>query len=92
MKIYEITQNIDRDVEEAKPTRSYCRSTPKNQMSASWKASCKSRGTVSRDGDKSHKVGKKRIKVGGKKIRGKDYGGPLPDWSDIQYDDPTIKG
>tara|TARA_A100001015_G_scaffold59146_1_gene65207 strand:+ start:1562 stop:1714 length:153 start_codon:yes stop_codon:yes gene_type:complete len=50
-------------------------------MSASWLASCKNRGLVSRDGDKSHKLpGGKRITVGGKKIKGAPSG-PLPDWS-----------
>lgn len=78
MKIYEITQQIDQDVEEAKPSKAYCRNTPKDKMSASWKASCKSRALISRDGDKSHKIGKKRVKMGGRKIKGKKYGGPLP--------------
>lgn len=79
MKIYEITQ--DQDVEEAKPSKAYCRNTPKDKMSASWRASCKSQGLVSREGGKSHKVGKKRVKVGGRKIKGAAHGGPLPDWS-----------
>jgi len=50
-------------------------------MGVSDLASCKSRGLVARDGDKSHKVGKKRIKVGNRKIKGARYGGPLPDYS-----------
>jgi len=81
MKIFEITQEIDQDVDEAKPSKAYCRNTPKDKMSASWKASCKSQGLVSREGGKSHKIGKKRTKVGGRKIKGKAHGGPLPDWS-----------
>ena len=47
-------------------------------------ASCKSQGLRARDGEKSHKLGKSpksRIKVGGHRIKGKKYGGPLPDWS-----------
>lgn len=79
MKINEITNLQDQDVEEAKPSKSYCKNTPKNKMSASWQASCKSRGLVTRDGNKSHKIGNKRVTVGGKKIKGADYGGPLPD-------------
>ena len=53
-------------------------------IGASATASCKSQGYRSRTGNKSHKLGKdksSRVKVGGKKIRGKKYGGPLPDWS-----------
>lgn len=73
MKISEITEG-------STPSKSYCKNTPKHDMSASWKASCKSRGLVSRDGGKSHKIGDKRVKVGGKKIKGKKYGGPLPDY------------
>jgi len=73
MKIYEIT--------EGKPTKSYCKNTPKHKMSASWLASCKSQGHIARDGKKSHKVGDKRIKMDGRKIKGRAHGGPLPDWS-----------
>jgi hypothetical protein len=75
MKIYEITTNEDT------PTKSYCKNTPKDQMGASALASCKSRGHVTRDGNKSHKLGPKassRTKVGGKKIKGEKYNGPLP--------------
>jgi hypothetical protein len=50
-------------------------------MSASWAASCKSMGLMARDGKKSHKIGNKRKTVGGRRIKGKKYGGPLPDWS-----------
>ena len=59
-----------------------CRSsTPDHKLPASWLASCKSQGIRGRSGKKSHKVGKKRVNVGGKKIKGKKYGGPLPDYS-----------
>jgi len=78
MRISEIT---DLDIEEAKPSKNYCKNTPAADMSASWLASCKSQGYKEREGKKSHKLGKKRTTVGGKKIRGKKYGGPLPDWS-----------
>lgn len=47
-------------------------------------ASCKSQGLRARDGKKSHLIGhgtsKVRITVGGKKIKGKAHGGPLPDY------------
>ena len=77
MKVYEITEKRA----PSRPSKSYCKNTPKHKMSASWLASCKNRGLVSRDGDKSHKIGSKRVKMGGKKIKGKKYGGPIPDYS-----------
>lgn len=68
-----------------KAPASVCRSSkPNSDLPASWVASCKSQGLRSRSGSKSHKLGKSpksRVKVGGKKIKGKKYGGPLPDWS-----------
>jgi hypothetical protein len=57
---------------------------PDADLGASNLASCKSQGFRARDGQKSHLVGhgqsKTRIIVGGKKIKGKKYGGPLPDY------------
>ena len=57
---------------------------PDADLGASNLASCKSQGYRARDGEKSHLIGhsgtKVRIKVGGKKIKGKKYGGPLPDY------------
>jgi len=59
-----------------------CKSSkPDSELPASWLASCKSKGLRSRSGKKSHKIGKKRTTVGGKKIKGAKYGGPLPDYS-----------
>ena len=71
----------DEDLGEAPASRSLCTSgKPDSALGASQLASCKSQGYRSRDGGKSHKVGSDRIKVRGKKIKGKKYGGPLPDW------------
>jgi len=75
------TYMLIKEITEGKPSPSYCRNTPKNKMGASASASCKSRGLIARDGKKSHLIGKKRKKVGGRRIKGKKYGGPLPDWS-----------
>jgi hypothetical protein len=70
---------------EAKATAKLCKSsTPNAKLGASALASCKSQGLRRREGDKSHKLGKSpksRVKVGGKKMKGKKYGGKLPDWS-----------
>lgn len=72
----------DSEVTEEPASRSLCQSgKPDSALGASQLASCKSQGYRSRDGGKSHKVGHERVKVRGKKIKGKKYGGPLPDWS-----------
>jgi hypothetical protein len=79
MRISELDQTV---LDEAKATRKLCKSSkPDGELGASQLASCKSQGFRRRDGKKSHKLGKSRVKVGGKKIKGKKYGGPLPDWS-----------
>ena len=72
--------------ERGKASRALCTSArPDSDLGASNLASCKSQGLRARDGDKSHLIGagknRKRVKVGGKKLRGKKYGGDLPDWS-----------
>lgn len=68
-----------------KASRQLCKSsTPDEDLGASNLASCKSQGLRARDGEKSHLIGHGnsavRIKVGGKRIKGKKYGGPLPDY------------
>jgi hypothetical protein len=71
--------------EHGKASRELCKSSKSDaDLGASMLSSCKSQGLRARDGDKSHKLGKaakSRIKVGGHKIKGQKYGGPLPDWS-----------
>ena len=70
------------DLDEEPASRDLCTSgKPDSALGASQLASCKSQGYRSREGGKSHKVGSERVKVRGKKIKGKKYGGPLPDWS-----------
>ena len=75
-------REFDIKATEAGPaSRALCLSKrPDKSLGASQLASCKSQGLRTRDGNKSHKVGNKRITVGGKKIKGKKYGGPLPDY------------
>jgi hypothetical protein len=76
---------IEQDLEDWQASRSLCKSSkPNSALGASALASCKSQGYRRREGNKSHKLGPEkssRVKVGGKKIKGKKYGGPLPDWS-----------
>jgi hypothetical protein len=70
------------EVTEEPASRSLCQSgKPDSALGASQLSSCKSQGYRSREGGKSHKVGSERVRVRGKKIKGKKYGGPLPDWS-----------
>lgn len=70
--------------ETGKASRKLCLSPVSNDdLGASQLASCKSQGLRRREGKKSHKLGSSpdsRITVGGKKIKGKKYGGKLPDW------------
>jgi hypothetical protein len=77
MKIHEI-------ISEEKASRSLCLSTkPDSELGASQLASCKSQGFRAREGNKSHKLGKSpksRVVVGGHKLKGKKYGGKIPDW------------
>jgi hypothetical protein len=78
MKIVEV---VDRPVDEAPASKELCTSSkPDSALGASNLASCKSQGFRAREGGKSHKIGTGRVKVKGKKILGKKYGGPLPDW------------
>ena len=85
MKIEDLLAENEQELEDWQATRSLCKSSkPNSKLGASNLASCKSQGFRRREGKKSHKLGKSknsRVKVGGKKIKGQKYGGPLPDWS-----------
>lgn len=77
-----LSSSTDHAVSEEPASRELCTSgKPDAALGASQLSSCKSQGYRSRDGGKSHKVGSERVKVRGKRIKGKKYGGPLPDWS-----------
>ena len=84
MRVDELITDED-NILDWQASRSLCKSSkPDSALGASALASCKSQGYRRREGNKSHKLGKSkdsRVKVGGKKIKGKKYGGPLPDWS-----------
>ena len=56
-------------------------SKPKSSLPASWVSSCKSQGKRKRTGNRPEKIRVKTQKVAGKRIKGKKYGGPLPDYS-----------
>ena len=75
-------EGYEMTIDEEPASRALCTSgKPDSALGASQLSSCKSQGYRSREGGKSHKVGSDRVKVRGKKIKGKKYGGPLPDWS-----------
>ena len=84
MKIFELNTELDNEINnEWQASKKLCRSSrPNDSLGASALASCKSQGLRNREGKKSHKKpGGERVKVGGKKIKGRDYGGWLPDYS-----------
>ena len=79
--MYGVTNGVE-GVNEEPASRKLCTSgKPDSALGASQLASCKSQGYRARDGGKSHKIGGERQKVRGKRIKGKKYDGPLPDWS-----------
>lgn len=85
MKIHEFVSQPELDELDERASRKLCISSkPSSELGASNLASCKSQGLRARTGGKSHLIGnagnKVRITVGGKKIKGKKYGGPLPDY------------
>jgi len=55
---------------------------PDSALPSSWLASCRSKGLRRRDSDKEHNIDGKRKTVGHKTVKGKKYGGPLPDYSE----------
>lgn len=81
MRLDEILTQED-DIEEWKASKALCQS-PRSDSSlgASALSSCKSQGYRRRDSKVRHTIGKKRQSITGRKIKGKKYGGPLPDWS-----------
>ena len=85
MKINEFLTQEELAALDEKASRKLCLSTkPNSELGASNLASCKRQGLRAREGKKSHLVGHGksgvRITVGGKKIKGQKYGGPLPDY------------
>ena len=71
--------------EHGKASYALCTSSkPNSELGASNLASCKSQGLRAREGNKSHLMGKgpkSRMTMGGHKVKGKKYSGPIPDWS-----------
>lgn len=87
MRVDELIEGREQDVMDWKASRDLCTgSKPDSAIGASALASCKSQGLRRRSGNKSHLIrssGKQkasRVTMGGKKIRGKKYGGNIPDY------------
>jgi len=66
---------------EHRPRTSGVCSRPKASLPASWVSSCKSQGRMKRTGNRPEKIHGRTQTVGGKRIKGRKYGGPLPDYS-----------
>ena len=77
MKIYEVL-GTDENIGPA--PKGVC-SRPASDLPASWVSSCKSQGKRKRTGNRNEKIRGKTQKVTGKRVKGKKYGGPLPDYS-----------
>ena len=77
MRVEDLLQ-LERGIDDWSATRSLCESPkPESAIGASARASCKAQGYRARQTGKTQKVGKKRVKLGGKKLKSKDYGGPI---------------
>lgn len=81
MLIHEFINQQDIDDLDEKASRALCLSTKSNKsLGASNLSSCKAQGLRSREGKKKYKIGKKNISVGGQKVKGEKYGGPIHDY------------
>ena len=77
MKLAEITQPKTESA-----SADLCKSSKSDEeLGASNLASCKSQGLRGRKSKVKHTIKGKRQSIDGEKIKGKKYGGPLPDWS-----------
>jgi hypothetical protein len=77
MRLDEVLTQED-DIEEWKASKALCKSNRSNgSLGASALASCKSQGYRSREGGKIQRIGKKRVRMSGKKLKGQKYGGPI---------------
>jgi hypothetical protein len=77
MKITEIIA----DILEWRPSRAWCSKTPVARQGASNRSSCKSQGFTARDSKVRVRLGRSVQKIGDRRIKGRKYGGPLPDYS-----------
>jgi hypothetical protein len=65
--------------EAGKASRALCASSKSNSdLGASQVSSCKSQGLRPRETGKKHTIAKKRVSIKGQRVKGHEYGGPLP--------------
>lgn len=76
------TYGEDQDLEEWRPDRAWCEKTPVRKQGASNTSSCRSQGFTARDSEVRVRLGRAVQKIGDRRIKGRKYGGPLPDYSD----------
>ena len=85
MRLNEFITDEELAALDEKASRKLCASSKSNKdLGASNLASCKSQGLRRREGNKSHLMGKgpeSRMTMGGHIVKGKKYGGKIPDWS-----------
>ena len=80
--MYEKQYNESIADESGPASRSLCRSKkPDSALGASNLASCVSQGLRAHKSGRADYVNGKQLRVGGKKVKGKAHGGPLPDYS-----------
>lgn len=77
MRMNELVESIDAELEERGPaSKKLCLSSkPDSQLGASQLASCKSQGLRARKTKRDIRLGKEKVKLNGKRIKGKKYGG-----------------
>ena len=82
MPAYKEEPMEDFDLDEAgKASRALCLSKKSNdELGASQLSSCKSQGLRKRETKRKFRVGNKVQKVQGKRVKGAQYGGPIPRW------------
>jgi hypothetical protein len=84
MRLNEFITDEELAALDEKASRKLCASSRSNKdLGASNLASCKSQGLRRREGNKSHLMGKgpeSRMTMGGHTVKGKKYGGKIPDW------------
>lgn len=82
MKIQDLLESDDQLIRDWKASRKLCYSkVPDSKLGASALSSCKSQGLRKRDSKVKVTVDGERKKIGRRKIKGKKYGGKLPDYS-----------
>lgn len=82
MKIEDLLENDDQLIQDWKASRKLCLSKrPDSSLGNSALSSCKSQGLRKRNSKVKVTLKGKRKKIGRRRLKGKKYGGSLPDWS-----------